>query len=312
VRSFNITLGDSQSYEKFKYPAGELQVRLKGQTCQEIALAQLVTITARIKTAEDVIETCLLCSAVRGESAPLGDSGNDFAAGNEGNSGKPVLILPYLPYARADRRFVGGDCFGLEVFANILNNLNVGIMTLDAHSAISHSLINGLFDVPPKPLIEKAVRHILADDASTRLTLLFPDDGAKKRYSLMAPAFDLDILHCAKVRDKATGKLSHFSVPAKEEFKTSNVLLIDDICDGGGTFIGIADALKEHGLKLSLYVTHGIFSKGLDTLLKSFEMIFTTDSFDNCLSNPQLIAYPTAQLFEETVLSQMRVGSIQS
>jgi ribose-phosphate pyrophosphokinase len=312
VKIFNINLGDNQSYEKFRYPAGELQVRLKEPARQEISQAELVTVTARIKTAEDAIETCLLCSAVRGESPALGDAGGasvDQGAhgahmGAERDLGKQVLILPYLPYARADRRFVGGDCFGLEVFANILNGLDVRVMTVDAHSAKSHSLIKGLLDVAPKSLIEKVIGHILRDNSSRRLTLLFPDDGARNRYSLMAPEFDLDILHCTKVRDKATGKLSHFSVPAKEEFKTSDVLLIDDICDGGGTFIGIADSLKDYGLKLSLYVTHGIFSKGLEVLSKHFETIYTTDSFERNVSSPQLIVYPTAQLFEEFLLSQ--------
>ena len=317
MKVYNISLGDSRRYEKFKYPAGELQVRLKAETNEEISSARLVTITARIKTAEDVIETCLLCSAVRGQLAALSDSGSAHDSSSEDavNNGhaesarggnKLVLILPYLPYGRADRRFVVGDCFGLEVFANILNGLNVVIITLDAHSSASKSLIDRLIDISPEPLMEQIIRHNLTGDDSSRLTLLFPDEGARKRYAGLAGQLDLNILHCTKMRDQATGKLMRFAVPGREEFKTANVLLVDDICDGGGTFIGIADALQDYRLKLSLYVTHGLFSKGLSPLLKRFEKIYTTDSIESSAADPQLIVYPTAQLLEESALGRVQ------
>jgi len=55
---------------------------------------------------------------------------------------------------------------------------------------------------------------------------------------------------------------------------------VDDICDGGGTFLGLATALKEKNAgKLSLIVSHGIFSKGFEELNKSFDTVFTTNSF---------------------------------
>ncbi len=284
MKTYSIKLGDVQTYEKFKYPAGELQVRLKPIIREEIARAESVAVMARIKTAEDIIETCLLVSAVRGVGNP-----------------SLFLVLPYLPYARADRRFVDGDCFGLEAFASILNGMNVQIVTLDAHSRQSHNLIHDLIDLSPKPLIEKTIGRILTKSGASRLTLLFPDDGARKRYSEMFAEFDLDILHCTKVRDKVTGKLSHFSVPAKEKFKTTDVLLIDDICDGGGTFIGIANGLKEHELNLSLYVSHGIFSKGLENLSSCFKTVYTTDSFEHGFEHPQLIVYLISQLFDESI-----------
>lgn len=49
------------------------------------------------------------------------------------------------------------------------------------------------------------------------------------------------------------------------------ILVMDDICDGGATFISLAKEIKAHELyndqELWLYVTHGIFSKGKQTLL---------------------------------------------
>ena len=319
MKVYNIALGDNLRYEKIRYPAGELQVRLRANELSEFAAADIVTVTACVKTAEDLIETCLLCSAMRvpvsnAEAAQAGSRVTSTSSSNSpaspssplsiSSSPKPkdvVLILPYLPYARADRRFIDGDCFGLEVFANILNGLDVSIVSLDVHSDKSTSLIRGLRSLSPTPLIEMAIKQTLAANDSSRLTLLFPDDGARKRYSALAQELDVDVLHCMKVRDKVTGKLSRFSVPDKGEFKTSNVLLIDDICDGGGTFLGIADALADYGLNLSLYVTHGIFSKGLEPLLKRFKTMYATDSFNSGQFSPRLVIFPTANLFEEAM-----------
>jgi ribose-phosphate pyrophosphokinase len=61
--------------------------------------------------------------------------------------------------------------------------------------------------------------------------------------------------------------------------------VIDDLCDGGGTFIGIAQELRKAGITqpLYLYVSHGIFSKGLEVLFQHFDQIFTTNSFDQAM-----------------------------
>jgi phosphoribosylpyrophosphate synthetase len=67
------------------------------------------------------------------------------------------------------------------------------------------------------------------------------------------------------------------------------VLIVDDICDGGGTFLGISDALGSRlrslgdvggDYILGLYVTHGIFSKGFCDLIEKFDHVYTTDSFN--------------------------------
>ena len=59
-----------------------------------------------------------------------------------------------------------------------------------------------------------------------------------------------------------------------------DVLIADDLCDAGGTFIGSAAALREAGARsVSLYVTHDLFSKGVEYLLsQGIERIWTTSS----------------------------------
>jgi ribose-phosphate pyrophosphokinase len=291
VKAFKIALGDIDHYDKFRYPAGEMQVRLRANTIESLRGEGVVIITARIKSSDDLIELCMLVSAIRSQPGIA----------------EIKLVLPYLPYGRADRRFVEGDCFGLEVFAKLVNELELPIYTLDAHSAISRSLLRNLTDIGPSHFLKMAIRDVRdsskksPDESTNSLTILFPDDGARKRYAGLLTDSNITILHCAKVRDKKSGHLSGFSVPSIGEFDSKNVLLIDDICDGGGTFLGVAAALKHHDLDLSLYVTHGIFSKGLAALLPEFRKIYTTDSFGCQLSDPRIIIFPTSEFLESSL-----------
>jgi ribose-phosphate pyrophosphokinase len=78
-----------------------------------------------------------------------------------------------------------------------------------------------------------------------------------------------------------TGKLSGFKVFA-DDLKGKTCVIVDDICDGGGTFLGLAKELKDKSCgKLILIVTHGIFSKGLEKLTEVFDEVFSTNSFSD-------------------------------
>jgi ribose-phosphate pyrophosphokinase len=273
MKAFEIFLGDG-GYTKIQYPAGELQVRLNEESIRQVRSADRVSVVARITEMQQLVELCLLWDAV----SNLVDSDRT----------QKYLVLPYLPFARADRRFVDGDCYGLGVFAKIINALDAPVVTLDVHSHKSHEEFRNLVDVAALPLIGEAVTQFAAQQKAKHLTVLFPDAGAGKRYVLPARIGDvhIQVLQCLKKRDPVTGKLKDFQVPEQSEFLSkeglpSAVLIVDDICDGGGTFIGIADALKDYGLHLGLYVTHGIFAKGLSNLQQRFAAIFTSDSFRN-------------------------------
>ena len=94
------------------------------------------------------------------------------------------------------------------------------------------------------------------------------------------------MIECSKNRDVKTGKLTGFSVYT-DDLNGKDCLIVDDICDGGGTFIGLAEKLKnKNSGKLYLAVSHGIFSNGF-TNLDCFERIFTTDSINN-MANDRL------------------------
>lgn len=266
-----ITLGDRSKYQKFDYPAGEMQVRILPHLVSEVESAKSITVVARIQAHADIIELALLRDCL-------------------GFNKTCKLILPYLPYSRADRAFVPGDCQGLLVFGRLLFAMSWDtVVTLDAHSHLQAVACCQVQDVAATPFIMQAVEEFARSGVSDKLTVLLPDAGAALRYKLPADVRGLSIttLHCEKKRDAATGKFMGFTVP--ELPPTSPILIVDDICDGGGTFLGIAAEIT--GTRpLGLYTTHSMYSQGQLKLRDKFCALYTTNSYND--------AYPGLQAFD--------------
>ena len=83
-----------------------------------------------------------------------------------------------------------------------------------------------------------------------------------------------EVRFAEKVDDPQTGRTTHTRVP--DDIPAQPVLVVDDICDGGRTFLELAAALRDKTRQpLYLYVTHGLFSKGLGELNARYAGIFT-------------------------------------
>ncbi len=186
------------------------------------------------------------------------------------------VFIPYFPAARQDRLMINGEPLSVKVYTDILNSLNLNQVTLfDPHSEVTPALVNNSKTISNHLFIKKVVSSLSKD-----LKLISPDGGAlKKIYKVAAYLKSYDVVECSKTRDVKTGKLSGFKV-YHEDLQGNDCLIVDDICDGGGTFLGLAKELKaKNAGKLYLAVSHGIFNKGFDELAKEFEIIFTTNSF---------------------------------
>lgn len=248
---------NSPVYECFSYPGGELQVRFRSNAAASVLEAKAVTVLARITSPSDIIELALLRDAI-------------------GFNKKCRLVLPYLPYARADRRFVDGDCHGLLVFCRLLFAMSWDkIVCLDVHNHKETNACGHITDVSPSVFIEQSIVRFAKNCVSDFVTVLLPDAGAAARYLIQNDVMGVQVMvrYCDKIRDAATGKLTGFSVPLLPD---GPVMIVDDICDGGGTFLGIAEKIDKYR-PLGLYTTHGLYSKG--TMPLSRFALFTTNSF---------------------------------
>lgn len=210
------------------------------------------------------------------------------------------LQLAWLPWARQDRHMVAGDSFALKVFANQLNTLNFDkVFILDPHSDAAAAAINNCVAIPQETCLlqsETLCRAI----AQGELMLVAPDAGALKKIHNVAKATGAkSYAILTKERDVASGNLTGFALVAGE-VAGKDLLIVDDLCDAGGTFIGSAQVLREAGARsVSLYVTHGIFSKGVDNLLNNgIDAIYTTTSFTSpTLASPRVELIDIATLF---------------
>lgn len=180
------------------------------------------------------------------------------------------LYIPYLPYARQDKGVENDKTFALHAFAYILNSLNFDVITtFDVHSWVALNQINNLYSIPPRGCVEMVIERVGAN------IMCYPDQGAIHKYSKKL-SFG-PFISGNKVRDKNTGCIVSYTIEGNVQGKS--VLIVDDICDGGATFIALAKLLYEGGaIAVYLYVSHGIFSRGLGPLKEAGIMrIFTKE-----------------------------------
>lgn len=175
--------------------------------------------------------------------------------------GNPLVTLhvDYLPYARQDKRIHNNSTFALRTFARLINAMEFEeVRCFDPHSEVAGQLIRNFKAFYP-------TGKILEIFTQTKSTLVcYPDKGAFAKY---APYLDLPWIVGAKVRNQETGEITHYEI-GPTSVKGENILIVDDICDGGATFILLAKKLYDAGASdVNLFVSHGIFSKGKDILL---------------------------------------------
>ncbi|WP_047788487.1 ribose-phosphate diphosphokinase [Tenacibaculum mesophilum] len=251
-------------YNFFTFSGGEPHIKI----ISELENVSEVTITHRIQSFNDIGTLLLATNALK----------------NMGIA-KLHVVLPYFPAARQDRLMISGEPLSIKVYADIINAQNFKSVTVfDPHSEVTPALLNNCKVIDNHKFIELVTQQLSED-----LTLISPDGGAlKKIYKVAAYLQNYEVVECSKSRNVKTGQLTGFKVYA-DDLQGKDCLIVDDICDGGGTFLGLAKELKaKNAGNLYLTISHGIFSKGFDELEKHFTKIFTTDSFktienDNCI-----------------------------
>jgi len=195
-----------------------------------------------------------------------------------------ALILPYLPYSRQDRVCNPGEALSSYVFGSMINNMKFNeVQTWDAHSDVGPACINYCFSLPVERLIDgSTLNEALGGDAEKKDAILIsPDAGATKKTLAVARWFNgLPILQGDKIRDTTTGEITGTRL-SEGDLTGKTAVIVDDICDGGMTFIKLAELLKLRNPKeIILWVTHGIFSKGIQRLFDAgIDKIYTTTSF---------------------------------
>lgn len=252
--------------KNFTFPAGEVGVQLKTtQFSYFTTKAPYQTIWAQIQNGDDVMRLLNIVDALRRiDKTPI------------------RLFLPYLPYSRQDRVCNDGESFALGVFAKLINSLNFERVTIaDPHSDVSTALIENVEVLNQVDIINEFITF--SNRILNSFKFVAPDAGSNKKIAKLASYFaHHDFIRADKLRNLDTGEIKETIVYA-DNLTGQNIAIVDDICDGGRTFIELAKVLKAKGAeRVILFVTHGIFSKGFGPLLENgIDEIYTTNSYKN-------------------------------
>lgn len=242
--------------EGFNFSAGERQVRLKDDCLGDHAL-----LYAQLFDSDDIMTLLLTVDALRRINPRI----------------EIDLCIPYFPYARQDRVCYRGEALSVKVMADLINGLKCRLVTIyDPHSDVTPALINHCVVKTPADIIIHS--PLMTQIIDKNMTLISPDAGSEKKVRHVAAQMaeaghPTDVINATKIRDPNTGRIRGQQVHG--DVKDKNLMIIDDICDGGQTFIALAQVLKNQGAaEIVLYVTHGIFSKGLDELKQHIKHIY--------------------------------------
>lgn len=241
-------------YRLFFFPAGEAHIVLS----DDIAYLFNVDIEFEYENDCEWFQLLLIAEVLRRNSVVIDH-----------------LYIPYIPCGRQDRANSNGEAFSLRVVADIINRVGANtVHVVDPHSYVSEALINNC-----------KVTHqyeVLSEFFSGKENywLVSPDAGAaKKIWALAKVTAPLGVLECGKQRDVLTGEIMGVTLPmiVSSVKDGAELIICDDIADGGASFVYLAKNLKSilPNNPITLMVSHGIFSRGLEVFDGLIEEIYT-------------------------------------
>lgn len=260
----------NEEYDAFIFPGGEVHFKLHKPTV--LYVSNGIRIISRVNSANDLMLLILVVETIR----------------KDGYTGKLEVVLPYMPYQQADRDFSLGECFSLQTVCKMLNTLDVDrFFIFDPHSDVSPALLHKTTVLDNSTYVKDILIYLNKDNEGDTLkeslVIISPDAGAYKKIGKLCSklGWQGELVAANKYRSISTGNIESLEL-SKQDFNGKDVLIIDDICIGGRTFIELAKKLREKNVgKIYLAISHGVFSNGFRDLNQYFEEIFCTDSFFN-------------------------------
>lgn len=201
---------------------------------------------------------------------------------------RPNLIIPNLIDAQADKRFNKGESSGLKLVLKFLNNLEANFKIFHPHnSEVVEALMDNVEIIDNFGFIGRVLsEHFnngkgIYGEFQDNLILFSSDAGGFKPLMKLADKLNWqgEVYGASKARKYENGKSALVQIIDRQDFEGKDVLIIDDICVYGGTFIGLARMLKERNCgKLYLAVSHLTVGNPNPDLFTLFDRVFTSNS----------------------------------
>lgn len=221
-----------------------------------------------------------------------------------------TAVIPYFGFARQDRKDKPRVAIASKLIANLLTSAGVTrIMTMDLHAA----QIQGFFDIPVDHLDGTSVFVPYIESLKLQnLTIAAPDMGGTPRARKYAKYFNAEMAICDKQRKRAN-EIAGMTVIGEVEGR--DIILIDDLCDTGGTLTKAADLLIDKGAtSVRAVCTHAVLSgKAYENIEKSkLTELVVTDTIPLKQESPKIKVISVAELFAKAIRCVHENDSISS
>ena len=215
-----------------------------------------------------------------------------------------TAVIPYFGYARQDRKTDGRTPISAKLVANLISTAGADrVLTVDLHAG----QIQGFFDIPTDNLFGGPV---MVDDIKERygkekIIVVSPDVGGVVRARSLAKRLDDADLAIVDKRRPEAGKSEVMNIIG--DVSGARCIMLDDMCDSGGTLANAAAALKEHGASsVSAYVTHGVLSGAAvsrieNSVLDELVMTDTIQPSEEALKSKNIRVLPISPLLGEAI-----------
>lgn len=281
----------STQYSSWVFAGGEVHVKLANP--EQLYDTDKIQIISRVVDSDSLMFLMVVVDTIRKD---------DFFGAIE-------VVFPYMPYQQADRDFSLGESFSLRTVTNILNSLDVNkFIVFDSHSDVSPALLRKCKNIDTSDVIKKVIVDIEQSNnyiATEKLFLLSPDSGAYKKIGKLCSKIDWKggLVAANKYRSISTGNIESLEL-SLDDFEGKDVLIVDDICVGGRTFVELAKKLQEKNVgNLYLYISHGVFSHGFKELNHYFKGIYTTNSRCDFQTDPNFSITHDGEMYKLNVIN---------
>ena len=275
----NREVGENEiNYKIHHFPDGEKQIELIGDFLKYSG--STVRVYARLSTLENIFLLCQLCEVFKRYNIDMD------------------LTITYLMGQRNDRIMSFGSAVNQDIivdwllkytnrsinYLGVINRINI----LEPHNPDSLLRLTGRLSSDSSTTVSLYKLFDNVDGGHLEDIIVFPDEGSYDRYRnntfIKQKILNKNHIIGRKTRigrDEIRIDVSVFGGKIKD-LKNKRFVVIDDLCDGGGTFIVLANKLREkygNDIFITLYVTHSVNSDGLLRVAKIYNRVVTTDSF---------------------------------
>lgn len=246
-----------------KFPAGETNLSIKFNAKEYRPYQQIIM---NYQSNDDIVNLFLLVDAIRRKYSTNTDI---------------RLTMDYIPYARQDRVCNQGESLSLKVFCDMINSLKfTSVAVCDAHSDVALALLDNVVHQDLLQCFVSGYKNISNVYSNQNVAFISPDAGAMKKVSKVGKHFDKHVYTATKVRDTKTGWITDTHVDIEKHLGYTDLYVLDDIADGGATFILLVKELRKFtNGKIILFTTHGIYSQGKKILEDVFDEVVCYNDF---------------------------------